>query len=990
MDSVSPDARLSNYQLDRLLGAGGMGSVYLARDLALDRVVAIKFISPDKASDPAARRRLIREARAAAALDHPNICTIYEVIDDPAGQACIVMQYVEGETLAETLQRGHLDVRFALSLAADLAAALAAAHRRGIIHRDLKPQNVIVTPERRAKLLDFGIARHSDLSTISADAPTGTQLTATGALPGTPAYMSPEQVHGRPLDGRSDLFALGTVLFECLTGQRPFKGHNSLELAAEIVTHDPPPVSSLRPELTDQHDELCRRLLAKSPEDRFNSAEELLGALRVLLPDTSRGDWPHSTGAQSSAAPSRRLPGRRALVAAVSVAVVALLGVWQWNRPRLDPTGTPDALRLYELGTDWIRAGAYHSGRRALDEAVDDAPGYVPAYVRLAEACTDLDDHRGAQNALLMVDELVPDESQLSRHDRLRVQAVRALMLRKVDDAIAAYGQLVELNPKDAGALVDLGRAQDAGGMAVEARSSFEQAVKLDPRNAAAHLRLATVLSQQGDTAGALAAFTVAEDLYSAASNAEGKAEVLLRRGTFLNTIGEFPAARETINEALALAEPLQHHEQAIRARLQLSSVIASEGRFTEAQEMAEAGVEAALAQDLETVAADGLIDLATVMFYLYSQRVESGAAEIQAIHKHLEKAIALAEKREARRTVARATLQRAAVQVQYDPPDVAVATASSVLPFFRDNGYRRYELQALSIISRGHELAERYGQAREVAQEVLQIATRIQDDVQAGTALENLAGQTTAVGALPEALEFRERAEAIHRQQNDIATLAFDLPNRAELLINLGRGPEADQPLQEVEAGIAKKVEPYKPRARRTMVLRALNASVNRRYDETIRRAREILRGPQGDRDSSGQLASRLLAHAAAVRGSQRIPVSAPWLTADKVTTVSSRELRYWELAGRLASGDAKGVMEQAILTLTWPSATTSPEFEWRVAALGAAAARQVKEEEKARQLSQRARTALDRLRAAWKDDARSYEKRPDVAELIEKAGLN
>ncbi|MBA3640986.1 MAG: protein kinase, partial [Acidobacteria bacterium] len=148
MDPLAPDARLANYRLERLLGAGGMGSVYLAHDLVLQRPVAIKFIAPDRAADASARRRLIREARAAAALDHPNICGVHDVIVDPDGRACIVMQYVEGETLAQTLRQGPLDVRLALTLAADVAAALAAAHARGIVHRDIKPQNIIVTPER--------------------------------------------------------------------------------------------------------------------------------------------------------------------------------------------------------------------------------------------------------------------------------------------------------------------------------------------------------------------------------------------------------------------------------------------------------------------------------------------------------------------------------------------------------------------------------------------------------------------------------------------------------------------------------------------------------------------------------------------------------------------------------------------------------------------------------------------------------------------------
>lgn len=293
MDAVSPAARLSNYRLERLLGSGGMGSVYLARDLALDRLVAIKFITPDKATDDGAQRRLIREARAAAALDHPNICGVHEVIVEPEGRACIVMQYAAGQTLAERLREGPLDARQALSIAADVAAALEAAHEQNIIHRDVKPQNIMLTSSHGAKLLDFGLAVHSHIGDSADRDTTATQLTAPGVLVGTLPYMSPEQVAQRPLDARTDLFSLGAVLFECLTGRRAFVGPSSLEIATQILHDDPPRVASVRPELTEQHDELCRRLMAKHPDDRFRSASELLGVLRVFLPDSHRS---HSGG----------------------------------------------------------------------------------------------------------------------------------------------------------------------------------------------------------------------------------------------------------------------------------------------------------------------------------------------------------------------------------------------------------------------------------------------------------------------------------------------------------------------------------------------------------------------------------------------------------------------------------------------------------------------------------------------------------------------
>jgi tetratricopeptide (TPR) repeat protein len=330
MDPASPAARLSNYRLDRLLGAGGMGSVYLARDLALDRLVAIKFIAADRATDDASRKRRIREARAAAALDHPNICGVHEVIVEPDGRACIVMQYVEGQTLADKLTGGPLDVRMALSIATDVAAALAAAHGQGIIHRDVKPQNIMLTTAHGAKLLDFGLAVHSHVGGAAVTDTTATSLTSPGVLVRTLPYMSPEQVAQRPLDARSDLFSLGAVLFECLTGPRPFTGPSSVEVATLILHEDPPPVSALRPELTEQHDELCRRLLAKHPDDRFHSAEELLGALRVCTPDPHRS---HS-GSRSGRSTTPITTGARSGSARRSARMLAVTGIHLFRAPR--------------------------------------------------------------------------------------------------------------------------------------------------------------------------------------------------------------------------------------------------------------------------------------------------------------------------------------------------------------------------------------------------------------------------------------------------------------------------------------------------------------------------------------------------------------------------------------------------------------------------------------------------------------------------------
>ena len=330
MASWEPGAELGHYRIVRLLGRGGMGDVYLARDLTLERDVAIKVLPAARGDHDDTRKQLLREAQTVAALDHPNICAIYEVGEAPNGSAFVVMQYVEGATLGEILQRGPTTVRDALVLTAQIAEALSAAHRRGIVHRDLKPQNVIVTPSGRPKLLDFGLAKVVLSPSLSPDASTRSMETVAGIVKGTPAYMSPEQIQQRTIDGRCDLFALGAVLFECLTGHRAFDGANALEIFGQILHVHPPPVSRLRAGLNERHDELCRRLLAKDPADRFQSADEVTGALQLLASDSAR-----DAASEIEAAPPNAMvkPGARQVAVAPEVpppTAVAWVKVATW------------------------------------------------------------------------------------------------------------------------------------------------------------------------------------------------------------------------------------------------------------------------------------------------------------------------------------------------------------------------------------------------------------------------------------------------------------------------------------------------------------------------------------------------------------------------------------------------------------------------------------------------------------------------------------
>jgi serine/threonine protein kinase/tetratricopeptide (TPR) repeat protein len=283
---------ISHYKLLKRLGSGGMGDVYLALDQRLDRKVALKLLKGGAGPDAQAAKRLRREATAAAALDHPNICAVYDVARH-GEQTYIAMQYIEGESLQARIARGRLPTREALALAIQLADALAEAHQHGIVHRDVKPGNVMITARGEAKLLDFGLARRqvSDLDALTR-AETRSQLTVPGAFVGTLSYMSPEQARGGAVDGRTDVFSLGIVLYEMVTGVQPFDAGSAAEILSAILVSPPPPLVRHVDSAPAGLQRVLDRALAKEKSERYQSARELQADLRALETALATGTAP--------------------------------------------------------------------------------------------------------------------------------------------------------------------------------------------------------------------------------------------------------------------------------------------------------------------------------------------------------------------------------------------------------------------------------------------------------------------------------------------------------------------------------------------------------------------------------------------------------------------------------------------------------------------------------------------------------------------------
>src|SRR5262249_2261526 len=344
--ALQPGTTLGPYEIEAPLGAGGMGEVYRARDTRLERTVAIKILPQEMSRDPLRKLRFEREAKTISNLNHPHICVLYDV-GSQDGLSYLVMECLEGETLAKRLEKGALPLEQVLKYGAQIADALDKAHRSGVVHRDLKPGNVILTP-RGAKLLDFGLPKPAaslvSEATLTAAAAQTTPVTREGTIVGTFQYMSPEQVEGKELDGRSDIFSLGAVLYEMLTGEKAFSGKSQLSVGSAILEQEPAPINSIKPMTPLALEHAIRRCLAKDPEERWQAARDLELELK----------WAGAAGSQAAVLGpvARNLTVRErfawaAVAMATFVAIVLAIGfILRSPRP-------PRPMRLTaEIGTD--------------------------------------------------------------------------------------------------------------------------------------------------------------------------------------------------------------------------------------------------------------------------------------------------------------------------------------------------------------------------------------------------------------------------------------------------------------------------------------------------------------------------------------------------------------------------------------------------------------------------------------------------------------
>ena len=796
--------QVAHYRIIEKLGMGGMGEVFLAQDLKLGRKVAIKMLPAKSIDDALARKRLLREAKAAATLDHPNICAIHEV-NEEGDCPFIVMQYVEGNTLAIKLLESALSPEEVIDVGVQAAEALVEAHSRGVVHRDIKPQNIIITPRGQVKVLDFGLARLAVTEQATdPDAKTETQLTEEGYIVGTVAYMSPEQLKGQPIDTRSDLFSLGVTLYECATGKPPFTGSSKIEISSKVLQVDPRKPTQVNPGIPPMLENIILKAMAKDPNMRYQTAGEMLEDLRrlrtslsgatELLPSVTR--HPSSAtvaGAALDALRSRRVQITLAVVAILIVGTIIAIRLW-----RTSPYQPSEAAKqYYDDGVKAMRAGTYLQARKQLAQSIAIDDRYAPAHARLAEAYLETNDTENAQSEFIRAGQLASGRVLDSR-DQAYLDAIGAMIARDFPRAITLYQKILDqapnTNSEKANAYVDLGRAYERNETVDKATENYLAATKQDPQSPAAFLHLGIAYSRKQQLPQAEDAFKEAEKLYGLKDNHEGLAEVMYQRGVIYFRSGKINDSKQQLEALLEMLRNDQKQNlnkqnvdnsfQVTKAELQLSLVYRDAGNIDKAKELAADAISIAQNSNLKNVATTGLIDLGLALL---------SHGDLDEAGQYFQQALAFAQRDKSKVDENRAILALGRLSFERSNNDDAIAQIGKALAFFEPAGYRRETSIALSVLGRAHQDKGEDDAALKLFEQQLQVATDSSDQSGIGDSHMNigyLRGMNQEL--YPEALSHLDQKLTIDEARKAPRGVAFDQMNRGNFLWQLGRYDEA------------------------------------------------------------------------------------------------------------------------------------------------------------------------------------------------------
>ncbi len=947
--------QVSHYRILEKLGVGGMGEVYVAEDAHLARRVAIKFPNPGDAGTRY-RERFLVEARAASSLDHPNIARVYDYGETPSGRPFLVMELVRGTDLRSLLTDGPLSVERSIHIVKGLLLALREAHNASLVHRDIKPANIMITPSGDVKILDFGLAKKMYSTALSADSVTQTAddgLTRTGATPGTPQYMSPEQIRGKVLDGRSDLFAAGLILYECLTGQRAFSGETHGEVIGQILHVDPPLPSETSGVVPRGFDQVTQKALAQDPDRRYQNADEFLADLEAAT-------TPSATVAPTASYSFKRIP--RWLAPLLFVALAGA-GAWWWFTRPYQPTA--EALRWYQTGVAAVDDGTYFRAARALERAVAADPNFSLAHARLAEAWDELGYSEKAGQEMLRA---LAQASRPRGNDGLTLDAIHRVLSGDLPAAIRAYSELLSksADSEKPHVLLDLGRCYERNAELQKALDTFLEAARVDPQFAAAHLHAGVEYGRLRNTQEAAKEFALAESLYVGLSNIEGQIEVKYWQAA-QTAPRDRSAARALAENALQMARATSSDHQEVAILSVLADITYREGNLDLAESLAHSALEKARQFGLFTLEARLLTDLGNV--YLLS-------GHIPEAEKQFRTSLELARRQGLRRAEARNRISLASVLMQTRKFTAAEAELKPAVDFYTQAGMRSEMMMGLALSARVTRNQGDLPKALADFDKLCQIALEADARQQMALAREGQASVLWDVGRWPESAERYSQARDLNRALGVHVGEAYDLVNEAGVRAALGQEMAALAMLSEAEA-LNGKPPKYPPLAGIIGEQRASIELDHGRFSAAVSAAKAAAPAPGPNHGQSMCLTGL----ATALGGS---PAEGRHLCEPAIASVPEDQrppLQLMLAEILLAASQPQPAAELAGQAAAWFDKRGEKEPSWRAYAVLAQAQRRAAAPQKAADSAAKAKAILSGLEAKWgKPDFDRYCQRGEI----------
>ena len=983
---------VSHYRIIEKLGEGGMGVVYLAEDKHLGRRVAIKFLG---STDRHYRARFIREARAVSTLSHPNIGIVHDYGETDDGRPFIVMEYVKGRTLSDILESG-ITLKRAVEIVASIAEALEEAHEQGIVHRDIKPANVIVNERGQVKVLDFGLVKHlfeEPQSGVDLDAETiySTQ-TRSDVIVGTPLYLSPEQATGKNVDGRSDLFSLGALLYESISGKSAFEGASVLEIGAQIIHVNPPPPSQFNSHIPAELDRITMRALEKPLDARYQSAAELLADLRAVLPALAENGVPTTARVHAADTPEAKratsalvtftTSWRRqrfsftSIIAAILVTgVVIWIAYKWWPRSYYQPSAA--ALSWYQRGTDGLRNGAYYQAGKALEQAIAIDGNYALAHARLAQAWEEMDYTEKAKDELLAASTLAGNRSRVTAIDALYLDAITATVRRDFAQAVKSYTEIAAMSPDDSQVYVDLANAYEKTDDVDKAIENYEKAIQIsNEQYPTPYLRVGILYHRKQDTAKAKANLDKAESLYRAASNNEGVTEVLRQRGLVLRAKGEYVQAREQFEKSLEAARTLGNDAQQINAQIDLSYLLSAQGQTIEAEKLAHEAVKFAEEKKLENLATAGLVELGNSF---------SGRGDYKKAEEYFKQAIGFAQTNKGRFQEARGRANLGGLYIQTARVDEGLPLVQQALTYFQQANYQRNASYCLTQIGRAYRRKGDYNSALQTLNQKLQIAQQSGSQIEVANCYGEIGAVLFDQENFPAALDQYDNALKIYKSVGNQLRIIFGQANRGNILWRLGRYDEAKQTLDEVSTSVKQQPSDFRQLEPRVELISAQISLSQRDFAQSARRALSAIT-LSGTNYPDVVIESKFtLGVARALGGNGRegetLCADAAKSAGDTGETLLVARALLAEAESALQAGDSGKAAMLAAQAQESFARGSQLESQWRAYLIAALANEKLGETAKAVQQRQQAKNVLQELEKQWGSDAfKSYTARPDI----------